>query len=111
MNIPPIKRGDTLVIQGQYKQSNGSPVNITGYTLDVNIMLEDTTFITVSSTTSTANRVVEIVDATQGTFKFTMFDTDVLVQETYYVDIKYTSPSGYEQSSPSFKLKVKSKLV
>ena len=66
-----IKRGDTLLISGVYKQSNASPMNLTGYQLEVNIMnaSTDKSVMTVIAGVNTANRSVIIENAVAGQFK------------------------------------------
>lgn len=66
-----IKRGDTLLISGVYKQSNTSPMDLTGYQLEVNVMNANTdkSVITVIAGVSTANRSLTIENAVAGQFK------------------------------------------
>ena len=50
MNSVTIKRGDTLVLTGVYKQSNGIVMNLTGYVLEINIInSSDRTVATIKS--------------------------------------------------------------
>ena len=108
-----IKRGDTLLISGVYKQSNASPMNLTGYQLEVNVMNANTdkSVITVIAGVSTANRSLTIENAVAGQFKLMVKDTEVLRDTDYYIDFKTTGDGGIEQTSKAIKLSVKTRLV
>ena len=108
-----IKRGDTLLISGVYKQSNASPMNLTGYQLEVNIMNANTdkSVITLIAGVNTANRSLIIENAVAGQFKLMVKDTEVLRDTDYYIDFKTTGDSGIEQTSKAIKLSVKTRLV
>lgn len=113
MSTITIKRGDTLLVKGVYKQNDGSIMNLTGYTIEVNILngATERPVITLVSGTTTANRGVVITNITGGEFVVTMKDTEVLRNEEYWVDFKAVGANGYEQTSKALKLKVKNKLV
>ena len=108
-----IKRGDTLLISGVYKQSNASPMNLTGYQLEVNIMKANTakSVITIIADVNTANRSLIIENAVAGQFKLMVKDTEVLRDTDYYIDFKTTGDSGIVQTSKAIKLSVKTRLV
>lgn len=105
-----IKRGDTLVFTGQYKQKTGVAMDLTGHTLVVNVMdgNDKTVF---SITGSGANRSVVVIDAVDGRFVVVVKDTEVLRGEEYWLDIKATGTDGYAHTSKAIKLKVRNKLV
>lgn len=108
-----IKRGDTLLVKGVYKQDSGIVMDLTGYTVEVN-MIDDTTSrsaVTIVSGNSTSNRSVVITNATAGEFVLVMKDTEVLKSDDYWIDFKAVGISGYEQTSQAVRLKVKNKLV
>jgi len=107
-----IKRGDTLVVKGNYKQDNDSMMNLAGYTLEVNILNSETEkpHITLVSTQHTSNRSVLITNEALGEFLLVMKDTEVLSNEDYWLDFKVTSTNGYEQTSKALKLKVRNRL-
>lgn len=112
-NTITIKRGDTLLIDGVYKQSNGAPMNLEGYMLECNIINSaDRSVITVVTGISTTSRVLTITDTTAGKFTLVVKDTEILRDEDYFVDFKATAiSSNYEQTSKAIRLKVKAKLV
>ena len=112
-NTITIKRGDTLLVDGVYKQSNGDPMNLKGYTLECNIInSSDRSVITVVTGISITSRVLTITEPTAGKFTLVVKDTEVLRDEDYFVDFKATAISNnYEQTSKSIRLKVKAKLV
>lgn len=112
MNTVTIKRGDTLVLTGVYKQSNGTVMNLTGYVLEINILnSNDRTIATIKSNSSTSNRSVVVTDAVNGAFTLVVKDTDVLREDDYYIDFKAVGSNGYEQTSKALRLKIKNKLV
>ena len=104
-----IKRGDTLKLNGSFKQTTGSAMNLTGFKVEVTIIDETNKVITIAENAS-GNRSL-VVDKAAGTFALVMKDTEVLRNENYWVDFKYISADGVEQSSKSVGLKVKNKLV
>ena len=108
-----IKQGDTLQLSGVYKQPNQSPMNLTGYTLEANILNSDGyVVLTINSNSANPNRTLSIISAIDGTFQLLMKDTEVLTsEEDYWLDIKTISISGIEQTSKAVKLKVKNRLV
>lgn len=113
MSTITIKRGDTLLVKGVYKQNDGSIMNLTGYTLEVNILNGTTEkpVITLVSGSTTSNRGVTVSNAVGGEFVVVMKDTEVLNDENYWLDFKTTGANGYEQTSKALKLKVKNKLI
>jgi hypothetical protein len=112
-NTITIKRGDTLLIDGVYKQSNGAPMNLEGYTLECNVInSSDRSVVTVVTGISTPSRVLTITEPTAGKFTLVVKDTEVLRDEDYFIDFKATTiSSNYEQTSKAIRLKVKAKLV
>lgn len=104
-----IKRGDTLKLNGSFKQTNGSAMDLTGFKVGVSIIDETNKVVSIAETDS-GNRSL-VVNHTAGTFVVVMKDTEVLKNENYWIDFKYTSADGVVQSSKSVVLKVKSKLV
>ena len=113
MNIVTIKRGDTLVLTGVYKQSNGIVMNLTGYVLEINIInSSDRTVATIKSDNITSNRSVVITDAINGAFTLVVKDTEAFKDDDYYyIDFKAVGSNGYEQTSKALRLKIKNKLV
>ena len=104
-----IKRGDTLKLRGSFKQTNGSPMNLTGFQVEVDIIDETNKVIEITEGTTSKRSLV--VDKVNGTFELVMKDTEVLRNEQYSVDFKYVSADGVAQSSKSIGLKVRNKLV
>ena len=109
-----IKRGDTLILPIKYTQTVDSVVSdviLTGITVTVSITPVDGFYsIEVSSSGSNELRSV-VVTPLVGSAVFTFKDTEVLVEDTYYIDFKLTTVDGIEQTSKSIKLLVKDKLV
>lgn len=108
-----IKRGDTLQLTCNYKQTGTSvPVDLSTFLISVNILdYSDKLLFEITSNAPTANRSVTTSDLAAGTFTFTFKDTEVLVEDVYYIDFKYTTASGVEQTSKAVRLSVKGKLV
>lgn len=63
-----------------------------------------------SSTSDNSLRKVVVTPLT-GSVVFTFKDTEVLLDDTYYIDFKLTTVDGIEQTSKSIKLLVKDRLV
>ena len=109
-----IKRGDTLALTARYVQPDGTPVNMEGFAVEVNVIDEmDKVVMSVVSTATTnlSNRKVVVVNAANGEFRCAIKDTDKLKYGVYYVDFTYISPEGVAQSSKAIKMTVKGKLV
>ena len=117
MSTITIKRGDTLLLTGVYKQSDGSAMNLTGYELEVKVINgSDRPVVTVVSGgngngNGNAKRSLTITNATTGAFTLVIKDTEVLKEDEYWIDFKATGASGYEQTSKALRLRVKNKLV
>lgn len=109
-----IKQGDTLILKAKYKQSNGDPVNLTGFNIQVNILGDQDKELLKISTTDTLHldvRKVEILDAINGEFNCIIKDTDIFKVGAYHLDFTYISPDKIAQSSKAIKLAVKGKLM
>ena len=108
-----IKRGDTLQLNVAYKEETvGTVINLSDFIITVSVI--DTygcTVIEVISDAPTQFRSISINDLVNGTFVITIKDTEVLIDDTYYIDFKYTTLDGIEQTSKAVKLIVKEKLV
>lgn len=112
MSLITIKRGDTLLITGVYKQSNGIVMDLTGYSLEVNIInSSDRVVSTIHTGFPSNNRAITIVSPTTGSFRLVVKDTEILKEDDYYIDFKAVGSDGYEQTSKALRLKVKNKLV
>lgn len=108
-----IKRGDTLEFICSYKEADtNTPINLQSFSMTVNFIDEsDRTVIEINSTEPTASRYISTGSFDNGTFTVTFKDTEVLTDDVYYIDMKYTTASGFEQTSKAIKLYVKNKLV
>lgn len=104
-----IKRGDTLKLNGSFKQTDGTAMNLIGFQVGVSILDESNKAIVIVEG-NTGSRSLS-VNKVAGTFELVMKDTDILKNENYWIDFKYTSADGFTQSSKSVILKVKNKLV
>jgi hypothetical protein len=113
MDTIAIKRGDTLQLTCNYKQAGTStPVDLSTFTITVSILnSDDTAVIEINSNAPTINRSVTTDGLVNGTFSIMVKDTEVLVDDSYFVDFKYTTASGIEQTSKAIKLLVKGKLI
>lgn len=114
MDAIAIKRGDTLQLTASYKQAGTTdPVNLSSFIITASILdSSDYTVIEVNSNDApSAFRSITTDDLVAGTFSLTIKDTEVLVEDVYYIDFKYTTGAGIEQSSKAIKLLVKGKLV
>lgn len=110
-----IKRGDTLMLPIKYTQTVDtvvSDVDLTGMVVTVNITPVDGFYgIEVNSSASDNNLRKVVVTPLTGNAVFTFKDTEVLLDNTYYIDFKLTTVDDVEQTSKSIKLLVKDRLV
>lgn len=109
-----IKRGDTLQFTCSYKQdTDGTPVNLSSFVITVSI-IDDNDFAVIevnSNAQETALRTISMDSLTIGKFTVSIKDTEVLVDDVYYIDFKLISNDNVEQSSMAIRLNVKGKLV
>ena len=112
MDTITIKRGDTLQFSCSYKDTNSTPIDLSTFIITVSVINDsDITVVEISSTDNTPLRTISTGTLDVGTFSVVMKDTEILTEDVYFVDIKYTTVSGIETTSKAFKLNVKSKLV
>ena len=108
-----LKVGDSIRWAVGYKQSDGiTPVNLTGYTIDIDAYdkVSGTQLFNIVSSTPTANSYIDTTDIINGNFSIIIKDTVGFAVGTYLVDIEYTTADGFKVSSKSFELKVQERL-
>ena len=108
-----LKIGDSIRWNIAYKQSdNISPVNLTGYTIDVDAMnkANNSVLFNISSAAPTTNQYIA-VNPISGTFTVIVKDTSSFVPGVYNVDIEYVTADGFKTSSKTFELRVVERLV
>lgn len=107
-----VKIGDTIVWNVQYNQSNNTPVDLTGFTIDIDAQNKTTgvELFNVVSTSPSANRYIDITNIATGSFTLVIKDTQAFIKGEYFVDIEYTDANGIKNSSKSFTLKVVERL-
>ena len=108
-----LKIGDSIRWNIAYKQSdNISPVNLTGYTIDVDAVnkANKNVLFNIVSSAPTSNQYITI-DAIAGTFVVVIKDTSSFVPGVYSVDIEYVTADGFKTSSKTFELRVVERLV
>ena len=108
-----LKIGDSIRWNIAYKQSdNVSPVNLIGYTINVDAVnkANKSILFNIASSTPTSNQYITI-DAIAGTFTVVIKDTSSFVPGVYNVDIEYITADGFKTSSKTFELRVVERLV
>ena len=108
-----LKLGDSIRWNIAYKQSdNISPVNLTGYTINVDAVnkAKNSVLFNISSATPTANQYITL-NPISGTFTVVVKDTSSFVPGVYNVDIEYVTADGFKTSSKTFELRVVERLV
>ena len=108
-----LKLGDSIRWNIAYKQSdNVSPVNLIGYTINVDAVnkANKSILFNIASSTPTSNQYITI-DAIAGTFTVVIKDTSSFVPGVYNVDIEYVTADGFKTSSKTFELRVVERLV
>ncbi|CAK0768843.1 putative Bacteriophage protein [Gammaproteobacteria bacterium] len=94
------KRGDTMVIMGTYKDSNGVPISLVGYQIKSQIRDADGALL--------ETLTCSIIDPLVGRYQAiaTHDQTSLWTMGTYRFDIQFTAPDGTVSSSKTIKLKV-----
>ena len=108
-----LKLGDSIRWNIAYKQSdNVSPVNLTGYTINVDAVnkANNSVLFNIVSSAPTANQYITL-NPISGTFTVIVKDTSSFVPGVYNVDIEYVTADGFKTSSKSFELRVVERLV
>ena len=108
-----LKIGDSIRWNIAYKQSdNVSPVNLIGYTINVDAVnkANKSILFNIASSTPTSNQYITI-NAIAGTFTVVIKDTSSFVPGVYNVDIEYVTADGFKTSSKTFELRVVERLV
>ena len=108
-----LKIGDSIRWNIAYKQSdNVSPVNLIGYTINVDAVnkANKSILFNVVSSAPTSNQYITI-DAVAGTFIVIIKDTSSFVPCVCNVDIEYVTADGFKTSSKTFELRVVERLV
>ena len=108
-----LKIGDSIRWNIAYKQSdNISPVNLTGYTINVDAVnkANKSVLFNIVSSAPTSNQYITI-DAVAGTFIVVIKDTSSFVPGVYNVDIEYVTADGFKTSSKTFELRVVERLI
>ena len=108
-----LKIGDSIKWNIAYKQSdNVSPVNLTGYTINVDAVnkANNSVLFNIVSSVSTSNQYITI-DAIAGTFTVVIKNTSSFLPGVYNVDIEYVTADEFKTSSKTFELRVVERLV
>lgn len=103
------KIGDSIQWTITAKNSNGSVVDLTGFSVNVDAYPENgsrTPLFSVDSRTSTAGNSVTVSVPTSGVVEIAIKNTDGFREGDYYCDVQYVDADGYKSSSNNFKLKV-----
>jgi hypothetical protein len=100
MSVVETRRGDNAVISGQAVDSNGAPINVTGYTFTFTARLDrdDPDPAPIVKTSPTG---VVIVDAVNGKIEVRLApsDTSALTADTLYVfDVQLVDGSGNKRT-------------
>lgn len=94
LNLPPIEKGATFRHQIVWKDSNGTPINLTGCTARAQVREDyDSTSVLLSYTTENGRLTL---GGTAGTIDFYVSDTDTeaLLGEGGKYDLEIAHPSG-----------------
>ena len=108
-----LKIGDSIRWNIAYKQSdNVSPVNLTGYTINVDAVnkANNRVLFNIVSSSPTANQYITL-NPISGTFTVIVKDTSTFAIGVYNVDIEYITADGFRTSSKSFELRTATRLV
>lgn len=113
-NIIVHKIGDSITWQINYKQSDGTPVNLTGTTISIDAInkanrANKEVLFNILSTANDPNSYL-VINEISGIISVIIKDTTTFKLGTYDVDIEFTDSLGFKRSSKSFILKVLERL-
>lgn len=108
-----LKIGDSLKWHIKYKQSDNTPVNLTGFSVNVDAYekINNTLLFRIDSSTPTDNMYITVDDFNIGEFNIIVKDTSAFVKASYSIDIQYVDAEGLKTSSKNFILNVVDKLL
>lgn len=110
-NIITLKKGDSLKLNVVYKDSNNTPIDLTGFKLLFKVKdLKNINIISIDSAVNNPKSKIQFVDKVYGIFNILVIDTDNLPIGTFNADIQYIDADGIKQSSKSFGIKIVDKL-
>lgn len=107
------KVGDSIKWELKSYQADGTtPVNWSGFTIDVTAINKVSNFelFSISSKTPSSDSYITIDELDVGKFSIVMKNTEHFRIGEYSVDIRYTSPDGFKQSSKSIPIKIVNRL-
>lgn len=107
------KIGDSIKWELRSLQSDGiTPVNWSGFVIEVSAInkVSNVELFRVSSSTPTADSYIKVDELNIGKFSVIIKNTDNFHIGDYSVDIRYTSPEGFKQSSKSIPIKIVNRL-
>lgn len=106
------KVGDSIVWKMKYKNQDNTPVNLTGFTLDVDAVNKTSKAVlfNILSSTPTSNMYITTDLFNIGEFSVIIKDTSSFAVGEYLVDVEYTSEDGFVSSSETFALKMVERL-
>ncbi len=102
------KIGDSIQWTITAKNSDGSVVDLTGFSVNIDAYLENsrTPLFAIDSRTSTADNSVTVPNPTTGVIQVVIKNTDSFREGEYYCDIQYVDANGLKSSSNNFRLRV-----
>jgi hypothetical protein len=102
------KIGDSIQWSITAKNSDGSVVDLTGFSVNVDAYPENgrTPLFSIDSRTSVAGNSVTIPVPASGVVEIAIKNTDGFREGEYYCDVQYVDADGYKSSSNNFRLKV-----
>ena len=102
------KLGDSIRWTAVVKNSDGSPVNFTGYKIEVKCTNKQSgvSVFEINTTGVDLNMYITSNELSIGKYTIIIKDTNVLKVGEYFVDITYVSADGFRQSIETVRLKV-----
>ena len=106
------KIGDSIRWTADVKNSDGSPVNFTGYTIEVKFTNKQNGIVAFNINTIgvDSNMYVTSNELNIGKYIIIVRDTSMLKIGEYFVDITYVSADGFRQSTETISLKVMDRI-
>ena len=103
-----LTKGDSIKWRINYKNSDNTPVDLTGFSVNVDAVNRETKMkiFKVDSSTPTSNAYITTSDFNIGEFDLIIKDTDTYPLGVYYINVQYVDQEGIKVSSKRITLKI-----
>ena len=103
------KRGDSLKSEYVYKTQDGTPIDITGFSIKCQARVSKSSEETLFDLSIGSG--ITVTDATAGAYEIQILDTTLWGLTTYLMEFQFTNPVGFVKSSNTIELIVVGDIV